>query len=703
MRQIWHKALMHFAAGMTAVCIAASPVFAEEAHGAGVADPSQMAKAVELDLSGLTPVTADQLKEGRYEVQVDSSSSMFRITGAVIEVQGGEITAELTLGSTAYRYLFMGTAEEASAAESSEYIPYEENEDGTASFIIPVEALDKGIACAAFSRRKELWYDRTLVFRADSLDAASFYEGYVTTAADLGLEDGTYTVEVTLEGGSGRAYVESPAQVTVLDGEAWAAVTFSSPNYDYMVVEGEVYEPVNEEGNSAFVIPVTGFDYPMPVLADTTAMSVPYEISYTLFFDSASMKPDGSGSPGLVPEAEEEPGEMGSSLYPGEPAERPGAPDQTVSADQADTAEQGPNAHWNGDAEQAPSADQSYKKKADGNYCAAEFKVEGERGEIRRITIGGTDTYLLIPEGAEVPEDVPEGATVLKQPLRHIYLAASSGMDFFRTLNRLDAVLFTSTKERDWSMEEVRERMKSGELLYAGKYSAPDYELLLSLGTDLAIESTMIYHSPETKEQLERLGIPVLVERSSYEGDPLGRLEWIRLYGLLAGCEEEADAWYEAELRKLQSLKAEPTAKSVAFFHISPGGNVVVRKPGDYIPKMIGMAGGRYFLDENDAPGSSAASTMNMEMESFYEAARDADVIIYNSTIDGSVETIDDLLQKNDALRDFRAVREENVWCTEKNLFQQVTGIAGMIGEMNRILRGDADEMSLTFFHRVRP
>ena len=120
--------------------------------------------------------------------------------------------------------------------------------------------------------------------------AAALAEASGETAAEAVLADGAYTVEVTLEGGSGKASVESPARLTVQDGAATAVIIWSSSNYDYMKVDGVRCDPINTEGNSTFEIPVLGFDYKMPVLADTTAMSTPHEIEYTLYFDSASLQ-----------------------------------------------------------------------------------------------------------------------------------------------------------------------------------------------------------------------------------------------------------------------------------------------------------------------------------------------------------------------------------------------------------------------------
>ena len=234
----------------------------------------------------MTPVYADSLKDGEYNIKVDSSSSMFTVTDCVLTVSGGKMTARMTMGGTGYLYLFMGKGE--NAAEDG-YIPFEENSDGTHSFTVPVEGLDMGIDCAAFSRKKEMWYDRTLLFRSDSLPAEAFADGVINTIESLGLADGEYSVGVSLEGGSGRAKINSPARLTVLNGEAFAEIVWGSSNYDCMAVNGEKYYPQNTEGNSEFIIPVTGFDYKMPVSANTTAMSTPHEIEYTLYFDSATI------------------------------------------------------------------------------------------------------------------------------------------------------------------------------------------------------------------------------------------------------------------------------------------------------------------------------------------------------------------------------------------------------------------------------
>lgn len=272
--------------------IPAEPVSAEESAAPKadqVASAGEMTTVEEVVEEGMTPVYPSELKDGTYEVEMKSSSSMFKVDRCELQVENGTMQAVLYMTSQSYLYLYAGTAEEAAAASEEDYIPREDAGDGMGSYTLPVEALDTGISCAAFSKKKEKWYDRTLLFRADSLPQDAFLEARGTSAADLLLDDGEYTVDVTLAGGSGRASVESPAKLTVSGGAFTVTIAWSSSNYDYMVVDGVQYDPVNTEGNSVFELPLTAFDTPVAVQADTTAMSQPYLIDYTLTFDSASV------------------------------------------------------------------------------------------------------------------------------------------------------------------------------------------------------------------------------------------------------------------------------------------------------------------------------------------------------------------------------------------------------------------------------
>lgn len=249
---------------------------------------------------------------------------------------------------------------------------------------------------------------------------------------------------------------------------------------------------------------------------------------------------------------------------------------------------------------------------------AKQFSVDYYAGGYDLIQVQDDSTYLVVPEGAAVPEGLPASITVLQKPLDHVYLAATSAMDLIAALDRTDRITLSGTKESGWYVEAAKEAMEEGTLAYAGKYSAPDYEQILSSGCDLALESTMIYHVPDVKAQLEQLKIPVFVERSSYETHPLGRMEWIRLYGVLFDEEEKAEQLLKEQAEQLDTVLIEKsTGKTVAFFYITTNGAVNVRKPGDYVAKMIELAGGSYVPQTADAD-ENALSTMNMQMEAFY-------------------------------------------------------------------------------------
>lgn len=308
--------------------------------------------------------------------------------------------------------------------------------------------------------------------------------------------------------------------------------------------------------------------------------------------------------------------------------------------------------------------------------------------------------YLIIPDGGEAPEKLPEDITVIEQP-ENIYLASSSSMDLFSSLDGLGNILATATPESGWKLPEIAQAVADDDILYAGKYSSPDIELLMSEGCDLAIENMMIYHSPKTAEQLEKCGIPVLIERSSAESHPLGRLEWVRLYGLILGKSDEAEQFFSEKCALLDEVVSrESTGCTAAFFYVSSNGYAVVRKPGDYISKMIELAGGKYIFTADDLKvDENALSSANIQFEAFYAAAKDADCMIYNGTVDGGVETLAELSAKDPLLADCRAFRTGNVWCTNATVFQQTSAAAEMTEELHRIFSGGGG--SYEFFHRL--
>lgn len=315
------------------------------------------------------------------------------------------------------------------------------------------------------------------------------------------------------------------------------------------------------------------------------------------------------------------------------------------------------------------------------------------------ITVEGSDSYMLVPEGGDIPEGTPEDMIVIEKPVDQIYLAASSAMALFNAMDALDTIRFSGTQANKWYIEEATAAMEKGDILFAGKYSQPDYEMLLDQGCDLAVESTMILHTPEVQEKIEELGIPVFIDHSSYEKHPLGRVEWIRLYGVMTGHEEEADAFFQEQTRIIEEMEGEEsTGKTVAFFFVNSNGQAVVRAGDDYIPRMIEIAGGEYVFSDLVNEDSNMAS-MKISLEEFYAGAADADYLIYNATIDSPLKSLDDLYQKADIFKDFKAVKEGHVYTTDKYLYQATDITGELIRDIHMMLTEQGGDM--TFLTKV--
>ena len=316
------------------------------------------------------------------------------------------------------------------------------------------------------------------------------------------------------------------------------------------------------------------------------------------------------------------------------------------------------------------------------------------------ISVSDGRNYLLVPEGKEVPEGAKD-YYIIKKPVSDIYLASTSTMALFNAMDALDMVGTTSLNADDWHIDAVKEAMEEERIVFAGKYSEPDYEYLMDEGCELAIENTMILHSPEVQEKLEELGITVFIDASSYEAHPLGRSEWIKAYAEITDRQDEADAFFAEQKKYVEELSDyESTGKTVAYFYINESGSVVVRKTSDYIPKMIEIAGGDYIFDDLGADDEKVSSSTNITMEEFYNTAKDVDYLIYNATIDNPLHSIDELIDKNSLFAEFKAVKNDNVWCTEKNMFQATDVIGNIIGDFHTVFT-DENAETLEFLYRI--
>ena len=552
----------------------------------------------------------------------------------------------------------------------------------------------------------------------------------------IDMADGEYTIAVDLEGGTGRSSINSPCTMIVKDGLASAQILWSSSHYDYMIVNDIKYMPVNEEGDSAFQIPITVLDEPMKVIANTTAMSVPHEIEYTLVFHSDQITAVNVTSHNteslnartnfivifgvvfiialcvialciwLFIRNKKRRNiclswicislicislicifSMGIILF-------------GFLSGRSGNAQSGKESASTWQAEIREIEGLTYTERMPLSY-ADQFAVDFYESGYACIQIAGEGAFLLVPEDAPVPQNLPEDMTLLEKPVSNIYLAASAAMDMFVALDGLDHIAFTALKQEDWFIDGIHESMEQNRITYAGKYSAPDYEQILAGGCELAIENTMIYHSPEVKEQLEKFGIPVLVDHSSYESHPLGRTEWVKLYGLLTDHLSAAESAFDRQEAAFADIRSEEkSGKTVAFFYITSNGQVNVRKSSDAMAKMIDMAGGTYIFDHLGDKDDTASSTVSMSIEEFYASAKDADYIIYNSTIEGELQSIDELLTKSSLLANFKAVQDGNVFCATRNIYQSSMELGTIIADIHYMMENE--DQNLTYLYRLQ-
>ena len=334
---------------------------------------------------------------------------------------------------------------------------------------------------------------------------------------------------------------------------------------------------------------------------------------------------------------------------------------------------------------------------------ATGFTVDLYEGDRALVCIADGTRYLFVPAG-DASQEIADDITVLERPLSNIYLASSSTLCLFAALDAVDCVSHVSVTQETCTVEAFTQAIASGDIVYGGKYSAPDYEAFLNGGCRLAVENTMIYHTPEVREKLMQLGVPVIVEQSSLESAPLGRLEWIMLWGAMLDKVSAAQEVLDRQAQLIADVEArvaaQPLACTVAFFYINANGAAVVRKPGDYVAKMIAMAGGTYAFAQLGGTDENRSSSTTLEMEAFYAQAKDADVIIYNSTVAGRIGGLDELVALNPLLADFKAVKDHRAWCCEQNVYQQMTATGEVVADLHEAI-ADTDRDELTFLFRL--
>ena len=482
-----------------------------------------------------------KVEDGEYNVTVESSAAMFKVVACKLTAKDGAYSAVITLSGTGYDKLYMGTAEAAASADASTLIPFVVDGEGKYTFAVPVEKLDEGIAVAAHSVSKDLWYDRTLTFKSEGMEridvpAATLSpdatptptpspEPTATPEPDLNgstsrvdnsttLADGTYTPDkFSFSGGTGKVSISCP-RITVSGGKATATIVFSSSNYSYVKANGRKYYGSHGGGTSTFEIPIK-LNSNNKVIGMTTAMSMDHEVSYTMYF--------------YIKAAE-----------------------QSAKDDAA--------------ADAPEIAGLAFSSK-DAIGDARLFEIYRYEGGFIAIKVADVGTYLIVPEGAELPVGIEEEMTVIQRPVESAYVAFEE---------MFDLIAQTGSAEAADAVRAVGYEVDAELPVYAGSCTEPNYAALLQESIDLAIvheqfadarvlgtaDAPEAYLREELSDEdaalmaevagrLDMLGIPMFVDRSFDEESERARLEWIKVYGVLFDCEEAANAGFEAAVAGL--------------------------------------------------------------------------------------------------------------------------------------------------------
>ena len=328
---------------------------------------------------------------------------------------------------------------------------------------------------------------------------------------------------------------------------------------------------------------------------------------------------------------------------------------------------------------------------------AEKFTIDLYSGGYRVINIeGAAAPYLVVPEGAAVPETLAEGATVLQLPIERAYVASTSMMSLLDAIGGLDQVKLVATEQEKWYLENIVSRMEAGDMAYSGAYDEPDYELMTAGDIQFHLDSGMVDGHPEVLEKFAELGIPSLVERSSQEGHPLARVEWVKVLGVLFGLEEEAQRYFEEQKALVEGAAGADTGRTASMGYITSSGKCYARNGGDYMAQMIALAGGEYILADM-APEESGNT--NMTFEDWYAGNKDADYLFYvNFAM--SFDSLQAMIDYNPLFADFKAVQEGHVYVTSPDFTQSTAAIASIIADMNTIFTSDDPEV--TTDHLIR-
>lgn len=597
------------------------------------------------------------VEDGKYRVDVTSSSSMFKVTDCTLTVADGKISALLTLSGKGYGYLYAGTAEQAAAAEASEWAPYVVNKDGEYMYTIQIDGLDKDVAIAAYSTKNKKWYDRTLVFQSESLkkiedsgngdngdseepsiptipttptiptvptlpgtsgttgndgkaDNESKYDSDTsgsTTKVESAttLADGVYTPDAfNWSGGTGKVQITCN-KITIQNGQAYATLVFSSDHYQYVKANGNTYYTTKGAGTATAVIPVA-LNQNNRIIAMTDKMSTAHEIEYHIYIYLAAANSGAASSNNLIGSGnsnnqtldEKAPEIMGLEYQSETKLEyaqyfkiyhyekgivllevdmtKDTANDPELQKDEKKTSEKSVKT---ANASDTSSDEQTGKSDADEKELTA------------KLYKGNVVKYLLVPENVNIPVGLDKDMVLVNVPADKTYAASNDILKTMEQLEALDSVASIGCKQKDCTISTIADKMKekdekSTEVVYGGTYDNLKYKTLVKQKVNLVILPESILPKKEetsdqknekqkdkkatdtkkseltVEEQTERfescteklamLGIPVIVDRSADEKTELAKQEWLKVYGVLYGCEDKTDQLFEKQVESAE-------------------------------------------------------------------------------------------------------------------------------------------------------
>lgn len=544
-----------------------------------------------------------QVSDGSYKANVTSSSSMFKVTDCILTSKNGEMTAKITLSGTGYDYLYVGTSAEAALADKSKWIPYVVDKNGMYTYTIPVSLLDTGISVAAFSHKKQIWYDRTLTFASAGMknlnnsnstngttgnngntnqgnntsqntnfgtgttsgntgtnqtpDKESKYEadlngGTARVNSATTLADGVYTPDkFSWSGGTGKVSI-SCTKITVTGGQAYATIVFSSGSYGYVKANGNTYYPTATGSTSTFVIPVE-LNKNNTIIGMTTKMSTAHEISYSIFiYLSAAAKADGttvSGETNLSADTldEKAPEIMGLS-YQSETKVEHAKYFKIYHYDQGITLLE---IDQRKDEDTKETKTKDTKEDTDSGLTPAqEEQLALYKAKIVR--------YLIVPEDAEIPAGLDKEMIVIQKPKKSAYVGSEEVLEILDKLNATDQITSVGVKQKNCKVEGIAKAMKAKKIIYAGTYKKPENKKLMKSKCDLAILSNKILPDEknekkmsvedqqkryeELAEKFVLLDIPMIVDRSADEEKDDAKEEWSKVYETIFAQTDSADS-----------------------------------------------------------------------------------------------------------------------------------------------------------------